>query len=493
MAQSVAKHRYWSGRDAVKAVSEYANYLKYREGEDKQKGGRTFFDAEKDQTDKDLREEVRNLKSRGAAAHELILSPGLNTVDPMAYTRELMEKLERSKGQELNWVAVAHSNTEHNHIHVLISGESKERKPVLLRKDDHANLREWGDKYIEREHYLERYLDREVERGLDRGFEYDKGDELFNRLLYGIKGGKEQEKDKPKARTERVERKPEEWKKEKAVAELADDEKIVTSQGEVLSQFSKVSELKEFCHRLSAGQEKRLSREQYKKLWSWMGTKEKAGDDYYERKEKEKEKRKRQEKDKSGKVSQITERREYSKKSARESRRHYLDYSKKPRSQRMFEQRGRELEQYTYAQLTMERSRLNLLIASQPEKREVFERQLEELEGFKREIEKDFEKVDLDDIMGWKKGGPEKGKGHSRDKDGEEKGEQEKEEERQEQERQQAEAQAQAQQSEQAQQQQREQMSQGEEANKAAGQSREQQDKETGRGEDDLEREMYGR
>jgi hypothetical protein len=76
VAQSVAKHRYWSGKQAVKAVSEYSNYLKYREGDDKEKGGRTFFDAEKDKTDKDLREEVSKLKSRGAAAHELILSPG---------------------------------------------------------------------------------------------------------------------------------------------------------------------------------------------------------------------------------------------------------------------------------------------------------------------------------------------------------------------------------------------------------------------------------
>lgn len=484
MAQSVAKHRYWKGKEAVKAVSEYAKYLKYREGDDKEKGGRTFFDAEKDQTDKDLRQAVKGLKNRGAAAHELILSPGVNEVDPMAYTRELMEKLERSKGQELNWVAVAHSNTDHNHIHVLISGETKDRKPVLLRKDDHANLREWGDKYIEREHYLERYLDREAERGLDRGFEYDKGDELFNRLLYGIKGGKEQEK--PKAKP--VERKPDEWKKEKAVAELADDEKIVTSQGEVLSKFSSRAELKEFCHKLAEGEEKRLSKEQYKKLWSWIGTKEKAGDDYFERKEREKEKdQKRKEEAKT--ATRISETREqFRQRGARESRKHYLDYSKKPKSQRIFEQRGRDLENYTYIQLSAERTRLKGLIERLPEKREVFEQQLEELEAYRKDIEKDFEKVDLDSIMGWKKSGPQKDKEHGREQG--DKTDQDKEEERQEQEKQQqAEAQQRA---EQAQEQQREQMNQTEQANKAAAQSRE-QDKEVGRGEDDAEREMYGR
>ena len=485
MAQSVAKHRYWKGKEAVKAVSEYSKYLKYREGDDKEKGGRTFFDAEKDQKDKDLREEVRGLKSRGAAAHELILSPGINEVDPMAYTRELMEKLERSKGQELNWVAVAHSNTDHNHIHVLISGETKDRKPVLLRKHDHANLREWGDKYIEREHYLERYLDREAERGLDRGFEYDRGDELFNRLLYGIKGGKEQEK--PKAKP--LERKPDEWKKEKAVAELADDEKIVTSQGEVLSKFSSRAELKDFCHKLAEGEEKRLSKEQYKKLWSWIGTKEKAGDDYFERKEREKDKdKKRKEEAKS--ATRIAETREqFKQRGAKESRKHYLDYSKKPKSQRIFEQRGRDLENYTYIQLSAERTRLKGLIERLPEKREVFEHQLEELEAYRRDIEKDFEKVDLDSIMGWKKSGQQKEKTSGKEQEGEGKDEPDKEEERQEQERQQQE---QAKQSQQAQEQQREQINQAEEANKAAARSRE-QEKELGRGEDDSEREMYGR
>jgi len=485
VAQSVAKHRYWKGKEAVKAVSEYSKYLKYREGDDKEKGGRTFFDAEKDQTDKDLREEVKGLKSRGAAAHELILSPGINEVDPMAYTRELMEKLERSKGQELNWVAVAHSNTDHNHIHVLISGETKDRKPVLLRKHDHANLREWGDKYIEREHYLERYLDREAERGLDRGFEYDRGDELFNRLLYGIKGGKEQEK--PKAKP--LERKPDEWKKEKAVAELADDEKIVTSQGEVLSKFSSRAELKDFCHKLAEGEEKRLSKEQYKKLWSWIGTKEKAGDDYFERKEREKDKdKKRKEEAKS--ATRIAETREqFKQRGAKESRKHYLDYSKKPKSQRIFEQRGRDLENYTYIQLSAERTRLKGLIERLPEKREVFEHQLEELEAYRRDIEKDFEKVDLDSIMGWKKSGQQKEKTSGKEQEGEGKDEPDKEEERQEQERQQQE---QAKQSQQAQEQQREQMNQAEEANKAAARSRE-QEKELGRGEDDSEREMYGR
>jgi len=488
VSQSVTKHRYWSGKEAVKAVSEYTKYLKYREGDDKEKGGRVFFDAEKDKTDIDLRETVKNLRTRGAAAHELVLSPGVNTVDPMAYTRELMGKLERSKGQELEWVAVAHSNTDHNHVHVLLSGESKDRKPVLLRKDDHANMREWGDKYIEREHFLERYLDREADREIDRGFEYDRGDEMFNRLVFGIKGGKEQQKAKP----ERAERKPKEWSKERAVAELPDSEKIITSQGEVLSKFSSQSELKQFCQKLADGEEKRLSKEEYKKLWSWIGTKEKAGDDYYERKEREKDKEKELGEGKPGgkKASKTAEKRlEYTDWSKRkESRRHYLDYSKKPRSQRIFEQRGRELDQYTYAQLTIERSRIKDLMARQPEKRDVYEHQLEQLDAYKKDIEKDFEKVDLDSVMGWKKRGDNRGREQNKEQGGEKPGE-DKEDERQEQERQ---RQSEAQKSEQAQQQQREQLTQADEATKAETKSREQEGDKSLRM-DDSEREMYGR
>ena len=99
---------------------------------------------------------------------------------------------------------------------------------------------------------------------------------------------------------------------------------------------------------MDQGKEKRLSREQYKKLWSWIGTKEKAGDDYFERKEREKDKdKKRKEEAKSAtRIAETGE--QFKQRGAKESRKHYLDYSKKPKSQRIFEQRGRDLENYTY-------------------------------------------------------------------------------------------------------------------------------------------------
>ena len=124
--RTVAKHRYFTGQRAKRSAKEYTNYLCYRRGEDREQGGRQFFDKERE--DIRGREVLGRLEDfrqgRGVVAHELMLSPGLNVVDPQEYTRELIEKLERSKGQELDWAAVAHKG-DHSHIHVLILGKDR--------------------------------------------------------------------------------------------------------------------------------------------------------------------------------------------------------------------------------------------------------------------------------------------------------------------------------------------------------------------------------
>jgi len=104
---TVAKHRYWKGKPGVKSVGEYSKYLQHRQGPDREPGGRKFFDKDNDVSEKDIMKAMEEQKLKGVAAHELILSPGVNRVDAMAYTRELMENLAKAKGQELEWVAVA--------------------------------------------------------------------------------------------------------------------------------------------------------------------------------------------------------------------------------------------------------------------------------------------------------------------------------------------------------------------------------------------------
>ncbi len=460
MSQSVAKHRYWKGKNAVKAVGNYTKYVQFRQGPDREKGGRKFFDDEKDESNKDFAKLLKEMRTRGAVAHELILSPGVNQVDQLAYTRELMDKLGRSKGQELEWVAVAHSNTKHNHIHVLILGESKDHKPVNIGRTEHGKLREWGDKYIDREHFLDKFLDREIDQVIDRGYQMDRGDALFNSLVFGIKHGKEEEKAKPvkeskkdaekdaaakegekdssqdpdraadkaepKAQPKRV------WTKERAIAELPSEDKIVSDHGEVFTKFSTKEDLQAYADKLKDGSERRIELDEYKQLWSWIGTKEKAGDDFYERQDRERfeaeEPGQKSKKDKKTKNSdrgsaptfREDHRSNYSKSSRyHESRTGYLEYRRKPRAQRNFETMGRNLEEHSYYEIDKERARLNDLKNRLPDKREILERQLEDLDRYKADIDRDFKDTALEELLGWKKSDSdkEKDKGEVDDKD----------------------------------------------------------------------------
>ena len=415
MRATVAKHRYWKGKPGVKSVGEYSKYLQHRQGPDREPGGRKFFDKDNDVSEKDIMKAMEEQKLKGVAAHELILSPGVNRVDAMAYTRELMENLAKAKGQELEWVAVAHTNTEHLHVHVLILGETKEHKPVRLGKNEHKQLREWGDKYLEREHFFDRFMDREIDSVLDRKYEQDRGDELFNRLLYGVKGGKE-EQSKVKEKPE-----PKVWSKEEEVEKLPKWEQIVTKDGEVLTKYSDLADLKGYSERLKEKEEPKLDREQYKRLWSWIGTKEKAGEDYFERQARAKFREEEEERQYQGPSSFKDERkvvpfkrRERGEKP--ESRTGYLDYRRKPRSQRLYEERGRRLEEHAYYELSWERRRLKDLMERDPNQRKFCEEELDRLSGYEKEIQQDFGRVDLDELLGWKDPSKEKDKDKAEEK-----------------------------------------------------------------------------
>ncbi len=186
MIKSVAKHKYIKGRNGKERGCAHINYIAHRRGEDREQGGRKFFNKEREGIEalevKQLMYEYAD--ERGVIMHKLILSPGLNA-DAKEYTRELMERLEREKGLELEWRAVVHDNTEHRHAHVVIMGKDKDGHLVRLDKNDYRDLRRFGDEYLDREHKLDRYLDREM-HDLLRSKEYDRGgDEVFKRLMFG--------------------------------------------------------------------------------------------------------------------------------------------------------------------------------------------------------------------------------------------------------------------------------------------------------------------
>lgn len=387
---TVAKHRYFSGKRAKLATRQYTSYLTYRRGEDREKGGRLFFGASRDDvTGREVQERLAEFNpGRGVMAHELILSPGLNVVDPRHYTRELMEKMERSQGRELEWVAVAHKG-EHSHIHVLILGKDERGRPVRIDRNDHKDLRRWGDRYLEREHTLDRVLEqgrekfeREQElehqrqlrerRAIDRdfGWEPDRGDDLFNRLFANPEADRERQVE-PEPRPVR------QWDRERAIAELDDKEKIYRKQ-EAFTRFSSLDELKRLDAELRAGTVERVDKAEYAQLRQWIQEKEKFGDGYHDRQE--------EQRFVQAEISKEQESQQYVRQfqevdAAFRKRWYERDDSKLPKGkmQQMFEERGRLDDEHARYARNMEEKRLADLMEADPDNRQRYEQQLQEL------------------------------------------------------------------------------------------------------------------
>jgi hypothetical protein len=141
---------------AVERAIAHLKYIQHRPGRDRAEGGRDLFDSENDRVDpKAFRKKIREMEHKNVVVHKYILSPEVPPADKMAYTREVMEKIGREKGQDLQWIAVAHGNTSHPHIHVVVLGIDKHGKDVRFEMADHDKMRGFGDRYIERCHPVE--------------------------------------------------------------------------------------------------------------------------------------------------------------------------------------------------------------------------------------------------------------------------------------------------------------------------------------------------
>lgn len=63
----------------------------------------------------------------------VIISPELgHRMDLKRLTRELLDRMEIDLGTRLEWVAVAHSNTEYRHVHIALRGRRDDGQPLLL-------------------------------------------------------------------------------------------------------------------------------------------------------------------------------------------------------------------------------------------------------------------------------------------------------------------------------------------------------------------------
>jgi type IV secretory pathway VirD2 relaxase len=67
---------------------------------------------------------------------KLIVSPEFgDRLDLKRLTRDLISKMETDLGTRLEWVAAAHFNTEHPHIHIALRGAGAEGRPLRLSRD----------------------------------------------------------------------------------------------------------------------------------------------------------------------------------------------------------------------------------------------------------------------------------------------------------------------------------------------------------------------
>ena len=155
--RTVVRHRYVRASKEVKGkLSDALYYMENRPlGDDEQASDRRLFTV---RTEGLSRHEARALlmehTCRRVAYHRLILSPGRAVEDLQRWTRLVMADLSRHLGQELHWVAVAHHNTAHPHVHLLLAGTGERlvrgggrALPVLLRTEEYAVLRDSGDRH----------------------------------------------------------------------------------------------------------------------------------------------------------------------------------------------------------------------------------------------------------------------------------------------------------------------------------------------------------
>jgi hypothetical protein len=163
----IARGRYVKGGTAnhASAASHLNAHLKYLEhrsrDEQESREDRSIFSRDEDRVSR--REAVADVMehtSSSVSYHKIILSPGEDepVQDWREWTREVMADLEEMQGKELHWYAVHHSNTEHEHVHVVVAGAGEDRETgreeaVKLYPEDYQVLRESGHDHSDHNFY----------------------------------------------------------------------------------------------------------------------------------------------------------------------------------------------------------------------------------------------------------------------------------------------------------------------------------------------------
>ncbi len=103
--------------------------------------------------------------------HRIVLSPAADepVEDLRQWTRAVMADLEERRGQELEWYAAQHRNTDDPHVHMVLRGTATNRETgreelVRLTREDFNAMRESGREHSDYDHYR---LIQETLRDLD--------------------------------------------------------------------------------------------------------------------------------------------------------------------------------------------------------------------------------------------------------------------------------------------------------------------------------------
>jgi len=257
----------------------HLKYIQHRPGEDRGDGGREFFSDEGDDLQaKRVQKSVKEMGKSKVVVHKLTLSPEINGYDKKAFTREVMQKLSSEKGLDLIWYGVAHQNTDHEHIHLVVLGEDKYGREVKITKQDYSKIKAYGDRCLEREHPLEMERARRERAEKEWMRLWEKQEDKINRAREGL--------DLPfmKKMVARQTYQPyDEWKKQPVkVKERKYDQNekpyfidSIEHEGTEYTKENTLEELDEFNKYLwNLPFEERLELDEYKKLIAWIYEKE---------------------------------------------------------------------------------------------------------------------------------------------------------------------------------------------------------------------------
>ena len=306
----VVRHSYISARDrqsrkvpggqpkvvAVGRALAHLKYIKHRPGEDREEGGRDMFDEREDDLNaRAMRKAIRENQDSKVVVHKLTLAPEIDPEDQKAFTREVMKKLGRDKGLDLRWVGVAHQNTAHHHIHVVVMGKDKTGKDVRFDKKDYDRMKEYGDRYLERMHPFELEKSRSDREERERQRIEDRNRQRETLRQERIREGLElpwmhkkiiREQLLPYDEWKRLQKEIERGKvpaeeRELGASGQAGSEKpyfndTIEAAGKEWSKTNSLKELQELNQHLWDNYDERIELPEYKKLVAWMKEKEAA-------------------------------------------------------------------------------------------------------------------------------------------------------------------------------------------------------------------------